>query len=884
MTRHRDDDELPLSGVPPVDEDVRRELEFHIEQRASELIAAGHTPERARALARELFGDRQMVEAECREIESRRRETRRRERRLEALRHDARVGLRLLLRSPGFTLAAVLTLALGIGANAAVFSIVNRVLLQPLPYLEADRLTTLIERHEQGWGTLSWSNFLDVEAQSRSFAGLASYGSAPVTVLGRDAAMRVGASAISSGFFRVFPIRPTLGRVPAAEEHLLGANPVAVVSHAFWRDRLGAPSSLDGVRVRMDQDYSVVGVLAPGFAFPAGTDIWVPLELRDQSMSRTAHNWNVIGRLQRGVSPDAAEREVDGILGRLRALHSPDFDAVGSTVTPLQDVLTASSRKPLYLLLGASALLLLAACSNLAGAMLARGTARAGEIALRSALGATRTRLVRQLLTESALLSMLGCLTGLGLAWLLLRGLPFIAPATLPLPEVAIDVWVLGFAALVAVATAVLFGLLPALRLSDAGTGAMLREGSRGTADASRSRAWNVLLAAEVALAVMLLTGSGLLIRSFARVMDTELGFDPSARLAMRLNLPAVNYADNAPTIPGFHQRLLDALRGTPGLEAAGFINVLPLEGNNPSGGMQVEGKPLNARGTSTGYAVYRVVGGDYFRAMDIPVLRGRVFTDADDRSAPPVVVVSETFARTEWPDEDPLGKRLRPAGMDRSEESWHTVIGVVGDIRGASVTDAYRPYYYFDHRQRPSGRTRSVSWVVRTTASQVVLSGALQRAVRSVDPQVPNEIRPLPRLVSDAVADRRFTMVVLGGFSLVALFLAVIGVYAVVSYSVAQRTREIGVRLALGGTPGRMRSMVLLTSMRAVVPGLLAGGILALAGANVLRTLLYDVSPFDTAALGGAILLLGVAAAASSLLPAIHATRVDPMIAMRAE
>jgi predicted permease len=885
VTSNRDEDELPLSRVKPVSEDVSRELEFHIEQRAAEFVARGYAPEQARSMARELFGDRASVEAECREIESRRRLARRRSRRLEALRQDVRLGVRMLRKSPGFTVAATLTLALGIGANTAVFSIVNKVVLQPLSYENADRMVTMVERHEKGWGNIPWANFLDIEAQARSFAAMTSYGSRTVTVLGDGRAMRVKAASISRDFFRVFTVRPVMGRLTLPEDHRQGANPVAVVSYAFWRDQLGAPPSLDGVHVRIGLDYAVVGVLPAGFEFPDGNQLWGPMELTEQSMYRTSHNWEVLGRLKPGVTPPAAQREVDAILARLKPVHYPDFDAVGSTVTALQDAMTSSTRKPLYLLLAASGLLLLAACTNLASAMLARGTARAGELAVRSALGATRMRLVRQLLTESTILSLLGCAAGIGLAAGLLRALAVLAPASLPLGQVHIDGWVMTFAIIVAVVTALLFGLLPALRLSEAGTASVLREGSRGTADARRVRAWNVLVGAEVAFAVVLLSGSGLLLRSFARVMEVQLGFDPNGVMAAKVNLPAINYGDTSATVAAFHARVLESLGRQPGLEAVGFANLLPLEGSGPSGSMEVEGKPLDPRGPFNGYAFYRVTGGEFFRAMGIPLVRGRLFGTGDDAKAPPVVIVNETFASAEWPNEDPIGKRVRPAGQDRAGgEPWHTVVGVVGDARIASVTDRYREMYYFDHRQRPAYRSRSVTYAVRTSLDLAALTGLLQRTIAAADPQVPVEIRSVRRLLSDAVADRRFTMVVLAAFAGVAFFLAVIGIYAVVSYSVAQRTREIGVRLALGGTPAGMRRMVLGSSMRAVAPGLAVGALLALVSSNTLRSLLYGVSPFDVAALGTALVLLGLAAVASSVVPAFRATRVDPMIAIRSE
>jgi putative ABC transport system permease protein len=350
------------------------------------------------------------------------------------------------------------------------------------------------------------------------------------------------------------------------------------------------------------------------------------------------------------------------------------------------------------------------------------------------------------------------------------------------------------------------------------------------------------------------------------------------------VNLPPVNYGDTSSAVAAFHGRVLEVLGREPGVTAAGFVNVLPLEGNNPNGAMEVEGKPHDPRGPFNGQAVYRVVGGEYFRAMGIALVAGRMFGPGDDRRAAPVTVVSETFARTEWPNESALGKRVRPAGMDAGQEPWYVVVGVVEDVRGASMIDAYREVYYFDHRQRPPYRTRSVTYVARAAVDPASLGGAVQRLIAAVDPQVPVETRSLRRLVLDSVADRRFTVVLLGAFAAVALFLTIVGIYAVVSYAVARRTREIGVRLALGGTPAGMRRMVLLAAMRAIAPGLGVGVLLALGGSGVLRSLLYGISPFDAGTLATAVVVLGVAALASSLVPARRATRVDPMLAIRSE
>jgi len=888
MKKDYDDERLPLSRTPPVAEDVRRELEFHLEQRIAELMGSGMSREEATRLARDSFGDSARVEAECRAIEGRRRAAVRRVERLGALWQDLVVGLRVLRKNPGFTLTAVLTLGLGTGAVAAMFSIVSGVLLRPLPYAEPDRLVAIEERHEQGSGSLPWANFLDLESRSRSFSAMASYGAWTATVLGTAQPLRVQIAAFSSGFFKVFPIRPVLGRLPVAEEHRRGASPVAVVSYEFWRDVLGSPKSLDAVRLKLSWDLQVVGVLPAGFDFPNRAQLWWPIELMEHSSSRTSHNWDAVGRLVPGTTPDVAARELDHILASLKPQYEPDFDATGSVVIGLQQAQTGGFQRPLLLLLAASAVFLLAACTNLASGILARGTARLGELTVRSALGATRVRLARQLLTESALLAGLGAAAGLAFAVLLLRVLTPLAPAELRMDRVGIDGWVAGFALVVAMLATLLFGLFPALRLSGASTITALREAAVGMGSARRMRAWNVLVAAEVALAVALLSGSVLLIKSFSRVMETDLGFQPQGAAALSVDLPSVNYPGNSSRVSAFHLQALERIAAVPGVVAAGFVNVPPLHGNGPSGSMVVEGKPFESTGRFTGYSIYRVVGGDYFRAMEMPVLKGRAFGPGDDAAAPKVAMVDETFARQEWPGEDPLGKRLKPAGMDSNSEEdaepWFTVIGVVPSVRSSSITGGMRATYYFDHRQRPPYRSASVTYAVRTRLAPAEAFPQLRAAVRAVDPEVPVVLQTMPELVAGTVAARRFTMLVLGTFGALALLLAIVGIYGVVSYAVAQRTREIGVRRALGATPGRVRTLVLGTTLGAVVPGLLIGALLTLANSRALGSLLYGVSPFDLPTLVIAVAALGAAALVASLVPAWRAVRVDPLIAMRSE
>lgn len=881
----RADEDLPMSRVKPVADDVRKELEFHLHERARELQARGMSAEQAMAESRAQFGDRQAVEAECEQIEKRRRGSVQRAERLGALRQDVVVGLRVLRKSPGFTIAAILMLALGIGANSAVFSIVNRVLLQPLPYANSNRIVTVVERHEgSGWGNLPWVNFLDIRSQSRSFSAMASYGAAPGTVLGLSAPFRANIGVVSAQFFKVFSVRPFMGRFMSEDEHRPGAPAVAVVSYYFWRHHLGSPASLNGIRVKTDKNYDVIGVTPPDFIFPEGNQIWSALETDEQETSRTSHNWETVGLLKSGISAQAAQRDVDAILARLSTQNQRDFDAVGSRVISLQETLNGSFKTPLYLMFGASAMVLLAACVNLASAMLARGTARSAEFTVRFALGATRARVMNQLVVESGMLAIAGCITGLLLAGGILQVLTALAPEALHIERVRLDAWVIGFALVVAVLTSVLFGLLPAWRLSKSNVSLALRNGARGTPGVRRMRVWNVLVATEVALAVVLLSSSALLVKSFNKVMQSSIGFDADSTFAVRVELPEVNYSGTGPAIPAFHDRALERLRAIPGITSVGFVNRLPLTGNAPNGAVMVDGKPPGPNGEFNAHSIYRVVGGNYFAAVLIPLLKGRTFRADGGLEAAASVIVDETFAREQWPNQNPIGKRLKVAGMDAGTEPWHEVIGVVGSVRTASPVSPFAATYYFDYRTRPAYRIRRASYVLRTSLSETTLAPLVRRAIAEVDGQVPIAVGALGESVTSASATRRFPMALFSAFAAVALVMAVVGIYAVVSYAVAQRTREIGVRLALGATPVGIRSLVLGSAMRAVIPGLMIGAVLAMASASLLRNLLYGVSPFDPVALVSGVALLGAAALVSSALPAVRATRVDPLIAMRAE
>ena len=719
----RPPEELPLSGQKPVDEDVRQELQDHIERRVAELLEGGWSAAAARAEAERAFGDIGGVSAECRDIASKARRTRHRAERVGGLVQDIRYALRLLRRSPAFTAVAMATLALGVGANNAVFSAIDRTFLRPLPFDHADRIMQLTELHKRGRAHVPWTNFLDLRAQNRSFEVMAQYQQARTTVGGADAPLRTTATAVSDGFFKVFHVQPVIGRLPLPEDHRTGAAPVAVVSYRFWREHMHGTHDLATVPLRSAFHLTVVGVMPPSFSYPGTTDLWYPLELEQQPASRTAHNSFTVARLAPGVSISTAQHDLDLVLAHMAPSAGSDFDAVGFRPTRLQDELTKAMRQPLFLLLGAASLLLLIACTNLASTLLARGAARMHELVVRTAIGAGRLRIARQLLTESLVIALGGSLAGILVSMGLGRAFAAIAPPTLAASAaVPIDWRMLGFALAIGVATALLFGLIPAIRMSAVDSGMVMRGGARG--GKARSRIWSGLIITEVALAVVLLVGSTLLIRSFAEVMRVDMGFSPEDVLVAAIDLSEQAYPDVRQAV-AYHDRALTAVRAIPGVVAAGLTLNLPLE-SGPDGGIEVEGRPrISTVYPITGFSDYRITSTGYFQALRTPIVAGRDFAESDDAQAPMVALVNQAFVHANWPDRDPIGRRFRIGGMDAAEiQPWATVIGVVHDVPSDDLTRAAAPAYFFSYRQVPY-RARWLTLAVRTANRRPPARGA---------------------------------------------------------------------------------------------------------------------------------------------------------------
>jgi predicted permease len=866
-------------------EDADREIRSHLALRSEELEQAGWGPEEARREAERLFGDRRAIADECRRLTERHDRAVRRAKMWGSVWNDLRYSVRGLARSPGFTLAAVLTLGVGIGANTAIFSVVHGVLMKPLPYEEPEALVQVRETTNRG-GTMAvaWANFLDWHQESRSFQGLTAYGVGTTTVLGGDRPLSVPVATVSADFWRVFRVAPVHGRVTTAEDHLEGAEPVLVVRQSFWENELGA-LPLDQLTLEVQgRRARVVGVVPASFDFPGGAEVWSTAEPLGNT-SRTSHNWRVVGRLESGTTVERTQEEVDA-LTKVIVLREPDADpdflATGASVVGLRERLVGSSRTPLSLLFGAAALVMLVACTNLASTLLARGTARARELQIRSALGAGRGRVVRQLLTESLVLASLGGAVGVGLAMGLTRALRAIGPTSLPrVDEIGVNAVVLGFAAVAALVSTLVFGLIPAVRLTRSDTTIGSGAGLRGNSVDHRGPVWKLLVGTEVALALVLLTGSGLLVRSFQHLLSEDLGFDAAEVATMPAALSRLKYEtehDHA----RLYARLLEELESHPAVRSAGLMSTIPASGVLPNYRLELDGDL--SKHTVAGYVV---ASAGAFEALDIPLLRGRHFARRDGPDDAHVAIVSESFAELTWPGENPIGKQVTGGGMDNfwEERRFAEVVGVVGDVRVRDVAEAPYPTIYFPYAQRPFRIQFGAQLVAEAEGGDAGAAGvALRETVQRLDSDVPIRVVLHQTVVDDALATRRFVMLLLGGFSVVGLLLAGVGIYGVVAYSVARRTREMGIRVALGADPASVGRMVMRSALRLVGGGIVVGIVGAILSSRLLQSLLYEVQPGDPLTLVGVTAILALTAVAASWFPARAGTRTDPMVTMRAE
>jgi len=814
---------------------------------------------------------------------------------VETLLQDIRYALRMLAKNPGFTAVAVLTLALGVGANTAIFSVVHCVLLRPLPYKDPGTLVKVWGKLEKTGIPRNWISdpeWWDLNDANRVFSGLAAYGPADGANLmgGSGEPVRVAARGTTSGLFPLLGVAATQGRILLPEDDQPGHQRVVVLSDAAWKTLFGADPGLIGKQIRMDaESYTVVGVLPAGFEFEGRVDVWSPLALdRAHPDDRGNHNYEVLARLKPGVTLARASEEIRTFAAGLDRAYPADYadQGFGMYLVPLQQEVVGDVRPALLLLFAAVGLVLLVACGNVANLLLARATAREKEMAVRAALGATRLRVARQLLTESVLLALAGGGLGLLLAYGAVDAIRSQAAQILPrVAEVQVDPAVLGFTFAVSLFTGLLFGMAPALHFSGRGVQGNLKEATRGSsAGAAHQRLRNIVVVAEVAFSLMLLIGAGLLVRSFDRLLRVSPGFQAGHVLTMQISLPETRYKEHSEIVT-FYQRLLEGVRALPGVQAAGAVHNLPLSGSYFSGGVTIEDTAATGvrRDPKTHFASIeadrRPVTPGYFEAMQIPLLQGRLFTDADDSQAPPVAIVDADFARRFWPEQDPIGKRVSAGDSD-----WRTVVGVVGHVRHYALNVRGREQVYFPQTQSRFN-IRAMFVAVRAAGDPAELASAIRRQAAQLDPEQPvYAVKTMDDLLGASVAEPRLNLILLGSFAGLALLLATVGIYGVLAYSVTQRTREIGIRLALGARPGDALLLVVRQGLLLALAGVAAGLAGSLAVARFLSALLFGVTPTDPLTYAAvSALLLGVALAACCV-PARRAARVEPIVALRYE
>lgn len=865
------------------DRELDEEILFHLEHETARHVAAGLAPGEARRRALAAFGGVQQTRETHREVRG--------IRPVEELMADVRFALRALYRSPALAGAAIVTLALGVGAITAIFSAVNAVMLRPLPFSEPDRLVMLWEESaERDWHrqTASPANFLDWREQVPALEGAAAYAdfSNRVTLL-QDGTPRLLRSALVTGnFFDVLRVPPVLGRT-LSDEETWGTAPVAVLSDRAWQTHFGGDSAVLGRSIDVDgRQLQVVGVMPRAFAFPwEDVDLWQPMEWNREDASqpffRRAHWLRVIGRLTPDASLDQANQQLVTVAARLRDQYPGTNETLGAGMTPLREFLVGDTSRPLLILLGAVTLLLLISCANVGNLLLVQAANRAREVSLRLALGAGRMRLVRQAITESLVLSSLGGAAGLLVGWLGTALLASMLPSgILRVSEFGIDWRVLAFVLLVITGSGLLFGLAPALWSAGRFPGEALRDAARGTAS-GRTRRWgNALVVGEVALALLLSVGAGLLIRSFMELQRVDPGFDPEGVVAVSLVLPTARY-DTMPKVHAFYDELIARTKALPGVIDAAVIRQIPLSGESWSSGLAIEGRPVTPASQAVD-VVHRDGSPDYFRTMRVPILRGRPFTDADREGALPVVIVNETLARTTFAGGDPIGQRISFDREPDSASTWYTIVGVVGDEHQVSPAEAPRMEIFAPARQETS---RGMVLVARTAGDPGAAAPGIHRIVAELDPALAiRSTETLEEVAARSVALPRFLMLLLVVFAVVGVTLAVVGVYGVLAQVVRQRRRELGIRIALGAASADVQWLVVRHGLALAGAGLAIGAAAALVATRAVRGILYGVPAADPLTYVVAVALLGATVLAASWLPARRASRADPAVALRAE
>jgi putative ABC transport system permease protein len=823
---------------------------------------------------------------------------------MNSLLQEIRLAVRSLVKRPGFTGVAILTLALGIGASTAIFSVLDAVLLRPLPYPSQERIVELRELDEKGKGmSFAQPNFDDLRARSRSFDALAQYSAWPQAIAGGSEPVRTNAASVSGDFFRVLGVTPVLGRLFSSDS-LAESKEIAVVSFSFWKRYLGERGNLDGTALRFaNRSFEVIGVLPAETEFPPNVDVWYPAELFPPVPSRTAHNWRVAGRLKPGVSIEQARSEVGAIGRQLKIEHGTQTDAASFGINPLRERLVKDIRGILLVVGGAVGVLLVIACSNVANLILVRATSRRQEMAVRAALGASRWRLARQFVTEAILLTLAAGVLGVLLAF---WGVDLIIGAyhgNLPqVGRIGVNSTVLVFTLAVSLFAGLLLGLVPALNSSHRQLQNDLQSAGRGKST-SRSSAHfrNSLIVSQVALTLMLLIGAGLLGRSFQRLLAVNPGFRTESVVAMTVLLPDPQ-AQEGNTEPAlralaqFNHQLIDRIQSLPDVTEVGGTSAVPMSGNGANGTFIEEHGGKSAKTVQelvrqfdslssserSRDADYRAVSAGYFAVMSIPLIRGRLFQESDGPDSPHVALVSQTLAKRYWLNEDPIGKQIQFGNMD-GDLRLLNIVGVVGDVRDNGLERDPRPTVYLNCFQRPAA-TSEFSIVVRAHDDVAGLTSAMRREARALNPEMPTKFETVEQIVAASFDNRRFSMIMLGVFARSALALAMVGLYGVMAYITSERTHEIGIRMALGAQRVDMLRMILRQSFTLVLAGVALGILASIALTRLLSTMLYGMRATDVLTYAGVVGLLAVAAALASYIPARRAMKVDPMVALRYE
>jgi putative ABC transport system permease protein len=799
---------------------------------------------------------------------------------------DLRYALRMLAKSPAFTFVAILTLALAIGANTAIFSVVNAVLLRPLPYPQSEQLVRVFGTQPTlPEAPTSPANFLEWRTENQVFTHIATWNGQGFNLTGTDKPERVIGARVSSDMFQLLGVQPALGRDFTAEEDRDGADRVVILSYDFWQHRFAGDRNAIGQTIKLsDQTYTIVGVMPRGFAFPSPrAQIWTPVAFNAAERATRDTNFiDVVARLKPGVSLEQAQANMTAV-AQSQAQRYPQTNAgIGVKVVSLQEQMVGDVRPMLVVLFGAVGFVLLIACANVANLLLARAAARHREMAIRGALGASRSRVVRLLLTESVLLAIVGGAVGLLLAIWSLDLLVSLKPANLPrLAEIGVNRTVFLFTAAVSVLTGVLFGLVPAWQVSKIDLNEGLKESGRGSDAPRRQRMRSLLVISEVALSIVLLVGAGLMIRSFARLLAVDPGFKPDHVLTAFVSLPVAKYSKREEQV-AFYDRLLERLRNVPGISAAGVVSDIPLYGGS-STGFDVDGRTPALPGQRA-MTDYRIINSDYFAAMGMHMVKGRAFARTDTETAPGVVIINETLAARYFASEDPIGKRLNLSGGPADPRE---IVGVVADVRNYGLDEDVKPEVYVPFFQSAAGylasQTSALTVVVRSTIDPTALTQTLREQVQALDKDQPvAAIKTMEVYLDESIAQRRFNMLLLGVFAGLALVLAAVGIYGVIAYTLTQRTHEMGIRIALGARGGDILRLVFSNSMATTIIGIATGIGAAFALTRLLRSLLYQVTATDPVVFATIPLLLLAVAAIATYFPARRAMKVDPISALR--